>query len=180
MSNVPAFGAGLPDAQAGVDYTHSERPLKAIRKIVVNGSVDVYFRRFNTPQLVVSGETQEAVDAINTYIKGDKLIIENEGFSGISVGGSGGVHFSTGKGVVHIGSFGEGVHININGQNIHINGNANSGGHGRAVVGTALPETPAVNIKRSGNITLLALKQAGIELEIEGSGDTQPSDRLIA
>jgi hypothetical protein len=167
MSNVPAFWSGLPDAKAGAHYTHSERPLKAIRKIVVKGSVDVYFRRFNTPQLVVAGETQDAVDAIKTYFKGDKLIVENEGTSFQC----GGVHFSTGKGAIHIGSFGEGVHININGQNIHISGNANRGGHGRAVVGVALPEIQAVKIKGSGDITLLDLKQAGIELEIEGSGD---------
>lgn len=164
-SNVPAFWSGLPDAQAGANYTHSERPLKAIRKIVVKGSVDVYFRRFNTPQLVVAGETQEAVDAIKTYFKGDKLIIENEGTSfqcgNISISGSGNF-----------------VHVNINGQNIHISGNANGSGHGRAVVGVALPEIPVVNIKGSGNIILLDLKQAGIELEIEGSGDITASGQV--
>lgn len=163
MSNVPAFWSGVPDAQAGANYTHNERPMKAIRKIVVRGSVDVYFRRFNTPQLVVAGDTQEAVDSIKTYFKGDKLIIENEGssiqFGGINIGG------------ISIGGIGGGVHININGQSIHISGSQNGGGHGRAVVGVALPEIPAVNIKGSGNITLLDLKQAGIELEIEGSGD---------
>lgn len=164
---VPSLFSALPSAKVGANYTHEERPIQGIRKIVVKGSVDVFFRRFNTPQLVVAGETQEAVDAIKTRIKGDKLIIENEGVSGISVGGSGGVHFSSGRGSIHIGSLGGGVHINIDGQNIHIN----NGNHGRAVVGVALPEIQAVNVKGSGDITLLDLQQAGIELEIEGSGD---------
>jgi len=168
MSNVPAFWSGVPDAQAGANYTHSDRPLKAIRKIVVKGSVDVYFRRFNTPQLVVAGETQEAVDAIKTFFKGDKLIIENEG-SSFQCGG-----FSFGN--ISIGSVNGSVHIN--GQNIHIIGSANGGGHGRAVVGIALPEIPAVNIKGSGNITLLDLKQVGIELQIEGSGDITASGQV--
>ena len=69
MSNVPAFWSALPDAQAGANYTHSERPLKAIRKIVVKGSMDVYFRRFNTPQLVVAGETQEAIEPLTTILR---------------------------------------------------------------------------------------------------------------
>lgn len=125
MSNVPAFLSGLPDAQVGANYTHSERPLKTIRKIVVKGSVDVYFRRFNTPQLVVAGETQEAVDAIKTYFKGDELIIENEGTS-IQCGG-----FSFGN--ISIGGAGGGVHINVNGQNIHTNGNANQGKHDKLI-----------------------------------------------
>lgn len=165
MSNISTFWMDFPDAQPGVNYAHSERPMNAIRKIVVKGSVDVYFRRFNTPQLVVAGETQEAVEAIKTYFKGDKLIIENEGtslqFGNISISGSGNF-----------------VHVNINGQSIHINGNSNRGGHGRAVVGVALPEIPAVTIKGSGNITLLDLKQAGIELEIEGSGDITASGHV--
>jgi len=169
MNNFSAFWSALPDAQAGANYAHSERPLKAIRKIVVKGSVDVYFRRLNTPQLVVAGETQEAVEAIKTYFKGDKLIIENEG-SSFQNGG-----FSFGN--ISIGRAGGGIHININGQNIHISGNGNRG-HGRAVVGITLPEIPAVNIKGSGNISLLDLKQVGIELEIEGSGDITASGQV--
>lgn len=154
---IPALWDGFPKAQVGTGYKHNARPLNAIRKIVVKGSVDVYFRRFNTPQLLVAGETQEAVDAIKTTIKGDKLIIENEGnyisFGNISIGA------------------GRGVHININGQSIHISGNTNHSAHGRAVVAVGLPEIAEVKIKGSGNITLMDLKQARIELEIEGSGD---------
>ena len=161
---VPALFTALPSAKVGANYTHEERPIQGVRKVVVKGSVDVFFRRFGTPQLVVAGETQEAIDAIKTRIKGDKLIIENEGsnfqcngvsFGNISVGSVGG----------------NGVHININGQSINIGGNVNGGNIGRAVVGVALPEIQAVNLKGSGDITLLDLQQAGIELEIEGSGD---------
>lgn len=156
---VPALFTALPSAKVGANNTHEERPIQGIRKIVVKGSVDVFFRRYSTPQLVVAGETQEAIDAIKTRIKGDKLIIENEGSnfqcSGVSFGN------------ISVGSVGgNGVHININGRSIHIGGNV-----GRAVVGVALPEILAVNLKGSGDITLLDLQQAGIELQIEGSGD---------
>jgi hypothetical protein len=74
---VPALFTALPSAKVGANYTHEERPILGIRKIVVKGSVDVFFRRFSTPQLVVAGETQEAIDAIKTRVKGDKLIIES-------------------------------------------------------------------------------------------------------
>lgn len=160
---VPVLFAALPSAKVGTNYTHEDRPVQSVRKIVVKGSVDVFFRRFNTPQLVVAGETQEAIDAIKTRIKGDKLIIENEGstFSGNCVS----------FGDISVGHVGGRVHVNINGQNIHIGGNVNCGNFGRAVVGVALPEIPAVNLKGSGDITLLDLHQEGIELEIAGSGD---------
>jgi hypothetical protein len=169
-NNVPTFWAGMSGPQSGDGYIHSERPLKAIRKIVVKGSVDVYFRRFATPQLMVAGETQEAVDAISTTIKGDKLIIEKEGVSvqvgGIDIAG------------ISIGGVRGGVHISIDGHNIHIGGNHGARVHARAVVGVGLPELPAVNIKGSGNITLLDLQQAGIEIEIEGSGDVVAYGRV--
>jgi len=38
-------------------------------------------------------------------------------------------------------------------------------------VGAALPEAPAVEIKGSGDVTLFDLRRAGLDLEIEGSGD---------
>lgn len=42
---------------------------------------------------------------------------------------------------------------------------------GKVVVGIALLEAPAVKIKGSGDVTLLDLRQAGLDLEIDGSGD---------
>lgn len=158
---VPALFTALPSAKVGANYTHEERPIQGIRKIVVKGSVDVFFRRFSTPQLVVAGETQEAIDAIKTRIKGDKLVIENEGIGGIHVGGSY-AQYATGNNSIQIGS------ISIGPGGVHIGDTAI---HGRAVVGVALPEIQAVKLKGSGDITLLDLQQAGIELEIEGSGD---------
>lgn len=50
---------------------------------------------------------------------------------------------------------------------------------GKVVVGVALPEAPAVKIKGSGDVTLLDLRQAGLEVEIAGSGDVDASE-LIA
>jgi len=157
------FFSALPSAKVGVKYTQENRSIQSIRKIVVKGSVDVYFRRSSEPQLLVAGETKGAIDSIRTRVKGDKLIIENEG-PALCVSG-----FSYGN--VSVGHAGGGVHIKINGQSIHIGGNLTGMDFGRAVVGVSLPEIPVVNVKGSGDITLLDLQQVAIEFEIKGSGN---------
>ena len=137
------------------NYVKEERPLQPIRKIVVKGSVDVMYRRFDTPALIVAGETADAVASVKTYYKGDKLVIEREG-----------VAISFGKGMVFNGSVGQ--FISICKKGITINNGINQG---QVVVGLALPQAPAVKIKGSGDVTLIDLRQAELDLEIEGSGD---------
>lgn len=146
-------------------YIKEERPLQPTRKIVVKGAVDVVFRRFDSPQLVVAGETAEAVASVKTYYKGDKLVIEQESAS-ISIQSSG-------------------VHVNVSGGQVAMGDIINKGGSfhfgsghsctslntGRVIVGVALPEVRTIAIKGSGDVTLLDLHQAGIDLEIQGSGD---------
>lgn len=142
------------------NYVKEERPLQPIRKIVVKGAVDVVFRRFNKPQLVVAGETADAVKAVKTYYKGDKLVIEQEGVGGMTIT-NGNVQ------MVFHGSVGQFVMGDIvNGQAVGA-----SIGHGHAIVGIVLPQAPNIGIKGSGDVTLLDLQQAGLELEIQGSGD---------
>ena len=141
------------------NYVKEERPLQPIRKVVVKGSVDVVFRRFDEPTLIVAGETADAVASVKTYYKGDKLVIEREGLA-ISFG-SGGMVFHGKVGSVVMGDI-------VNGKQT---GPAFSLTQARAVVGIALPEAPAIKIKGSGDVTLLDLRQAGLDLEIEGSGD---------
>ncbi len=140
------------------NYVKEERPLQPIRKIVVKGSVDVVFRRYDKPTLIVAGENADAVAAVKTYFKGDKLVIEREG---IAI--SGGV---AGRMIFHgsVDSFVIGDIVNGKPMGMCIN-------QGKVVVGIALPEAPAIKIKGSGDVTLLDLQQAGLELEIEGSGD---------
>lgn len=126
--------------------------MQPVRKIVVKGAVDLYFRRFGTPHLVVAGGTDEALRRIKTTFKDDKLIVETEGF---------GVQINSALGSISIGSWSGSVFIN--GQRIDVGG-------GRAVVGVALPDLPALKIKGSGDVSLMDLRQAGLEIEIEGSG----------
>ena len=52
------------------NYVKEERPLQPIRKIVVKGSVDMLFRRYDKPMLMVAGETAEAVASIKTSFNG--------------------------------------------------------------------------------------------------------------
>ena len=147
-------------------YVKEERPLQPIRKIIVKGAVDVVFRRFDKSQLIVAGETTEAVENVKTYFKGDKLVIEQEGLGGMTInfGGNGSqMHFYGSVGNVAMGD----IHI-VNGKTVGVRASV---GHGRAIVGIALPEAPSIGIKGSGDVTLLDLKQAGLELEIQGSGD---------
>src|SRR3990167_3964836 len=73
-------------------YEKQERPMLAVRKIVVKGAVDVVFFRAPSAHLVVAGETKDAIDGIQTHFDGDKLVIEQEGIS-IS-GNCGSIHVS--------------------------------------------------------------------------------------
>lgn len=179
------FWSTLPDAQVAASYKHSERPIKAVSKIIIKGSTNVYFRSLNTPHLIVSGVTQDVVNRVKTNLVGDKLIIETEPFYFQSSKVTGGIFRRIFGGISssNISVSGNGIVItvnntgNINGQTIYT-GNISTGSEGHAVVGIALPEIPIVNIKGSGNITLLDLKQAGIVLEIEGSGDINASGEV--
>ena len=140
------------------NYVKEERPLQPIRKIVVKGSVDVVFRRCDKPMLIVAGETAEAVASVKTYFNGGKLVIEREGMT---------ISFGNSRMVFHgsvSGSFVMGDIVNGKPMGASIT-------QGKVVVGVALPEAPAVKIKGSGDVTLLDLRQAGLDLEIEGSGD---------
>lgn len=107
-----------------------DRPLQPIRKLVIRGSVDVVFRRADTPALVVAGESADAVAAVRTEYKGDKLVIEREGVS-ISFG-SGHMTFHGTVGSVVMGDI-------VNGQ---ATGQTVSLRQPRAVVSLALPESP--------------------------------------
>jgi len=145
------------------NYIKEDRPIQPTRKIIVKGSVDVVFRRFDQPQLVVAGETAEAVAAVKTYYKGDKLVIEQEGIN-LSMSVNRGhytvqMNFHGSIGQVSMGDI-------VNGQSV-----GTSVSRGRAIVGIALPEAPGISIKGSGEVSLLELHQAGLEVEIQGSGD---------
>lgn len=139
------------------NYVKEERPLQPLRKIVVKGSVDVVFRRNDKPMLVVAGETADAVASVKTYFNGGKLVIEREGMT---------ISFGNSRMTFHgsVGSFVMGDIVNGKPMGASIS-------QGKVVVGIALPEAPAIKIKGSGDVTLLDLRQAGLELEIEGSGD---------
>lgn len=145
------------------NYIKEERPLQGARKIIVKGSVDVVFRRYDTPTLVVAGETAEAVESVKTYIDNGKLVIEREGMT---------ISFGNGNMIFHgsVGSFTVGDIVNgkATGTSMNIN-------RGKVVVGVGLPEAPAIKIKGSGNATLLDLLQSGLELEVQGSGDITAS-----
>lgn len=168
-----SFWAGFPAAQVNEEFFQTERPLQPVRKIVIKGAVDVFFKRASVPRLVVAGNTQEAIKAVKTTLKDDRLVIENHGFS-INFGASGGVHYSTGAGAIHIGSIGGS--LTVNGKKVFVNENE----VGRAVVGIELPDIPSLAIKGSGAVTLLDLQQAGIEIEISGSGSVVAGGHVAA
>ena len=163
LSDMPSTGTGWDRLEAAFK---EERPLQPIRKIVVKGSVDMVFRRADTPTLVVAGETADAVTSVRTAYKGDKLVIEREGVS-IRFGSSHMTFHGT-VGSVVLGDI-------VNGKPT---GPAISLHQPRAVVGIALPEFPAIKIKGSGDVTLLDLQQDALDLEIPGSGDITASGHV--
>lgn len=140
-------------------YVKEERPLQPIRKVVVKGSVDVVFRRCDKPMLIVAGETAEAVASVKTCFNGGKLVIEREGMT---------ISMAAGRNIVFHGSVSGSL---VMGDIVNGKPTGTSISQGKVVVGVALPEAPAVKIKGSGDVTLLDLRQAGLVLDIEGSGD---------
>lgn len=117
------------------------------------------FWRCDKPMLIVAGETAEAVASVKTYFNGGKLVIEREGMTISMVAGRNIVFHGSVSG-----SFVTGGIVNGKPMGASIS-------QGKVVVGVELPEAPAVKIKGSGYVTLLDLRQAGLDLEIEGSGD---------
>lgn len=140
-------------------HVKEERSIEPIRKIVVNGAVDVVFRCCDKPMLLVAGETAEAVASVKTYFKGEKLVIEREAMSISMVAGRNIVfHNSVG------GSFVVGNIVNSKPSSTYVN-------QGKVIVGVALPEAPDVKVKGSGDVTLHDLMQTNLVLSIEGSGN---------
>lgn len=173
MNPFPATSADANDADSAwaktKNYFKQQRPLKRIRKVVVVGSVELVFRRFDTPQLVVAGETEESVESLETRYEGDTLYIQRKG---------GNVTVNMGGGNTTV-SFGNG-NIHISGRNIHISTGSGSMNvsQGKVVVGLALPVAPDVAVQGSGDATLWDLQQEAIELEVAGSGDIQIQGRV--
>lgn len=139
------------------NYVKEERPLESVRTIVVNGSVDVVFRRSDKPLLVVAGETAAAVASVDTRISGGKLRVQREGAT---------VIYGNGSRMMFRGAVGSFASGDLGGSSL---GSADS--RGKVVVGVALPEAPDIKLAGSGSATLLDIRQAGLHLNIVGSGD---------
>jgi hypothetical protein len=140
-----------------------------VSKVVVKGAVDVVFFRAPAAHLVVAGENQEAIRSIKTRFDGNKLVIEQEGVSISGAGGS--IHVSgsgniVAGGTIYVGGRRGGINMQFNGP---VGGVVI--GQGRCIVGIALPESPSIRIKGSGDVTLYDLKQSLLDVGIQGSGD---------
>ncbi|MAG64993.1 MAG: DUF2807 domain-containing protein [Pseudomonadales bacterium] len=153
-------------------YAKEERQMRPVSKIAVKGSVEVVFFSAPVAHLVVAGESQEAINSVKTRFDGNKLVIEQEGVSisrgngNIHVSGSGNI---VAGGSIYVGGRRGGVQMQFNGPV----GNVVVGG-GHCVVGIALPEAPSFRLKGSGDITLYDIKQAVLDVGVNGSGDITP------
>lgn len=126
--------------------------------------------------LVVAGGTQEAIRSIKIRFEGDKLAIEQEGVSISDSGGS--IHVSgsgnfVAGGTIYVGGRHGGVIMQFNGP-----GGQVVMGHGRCIVGIALPEAPSIRIKGNGDVILYDLQQAMLDLRVQGSGDMTAFGRV--
>lgn len=153
------------------NYAKEEREMRSVNKIAVKGSVEVVFFSAPVTQLVVAGESQEAINNIKTRFEGNKLVIEQVGVSITSNGGN--IHVSGSGNIVAGGNIyvggRRGIQMQFNGPA----GNVVVGG-GRCVVGIALPEAPSFRLQGSGDITLYDIQQAMLDVGVNGSGDITP------
>lgn len=161
MSLSVILGNETPSWHRIDEYTKENRPIHPVERIVVKGSVDVVFRRHETPVMIVAGETAEAVGSVKTYFKDGKLVIDREGMVLIS----GGV---AGRRIVINGSVSGPIAAGdiIDGQPQSV-----SASLGRVLVAVGLPVAPSIKIKGSSDVTLHDVRQGELELAIIGSGD---------
>ena len=137
-----------------------------ITTLVLRGSVDVVFRRTAVPELIVAGETQEAIEAIETTIKGDRLTVGSTG--GVSISVNGGTVSIAGGGAVQIVQLGRGHTI------IQTSGGAtviSGSGAGRAVVCIGLPELRTIQAQGSSDIDMGGVDQDALTIDVSGSCD---------
>lgn len=146
---------------AGFKGYSDRRPHGLIAKLVVQGAVDVFWRRSSESLVVVAGESQEACDAITTRFNGATLIVEGHGSGGVTVVANGNVTVAAGG-------------------DIWINGvRVNAGpAHGRAAVFVAGPTAPDVQIRGSGDVVLQGVEQQALDLQVVGSGDIEVDGRV--
>ncbi|MGU7843804.1 GIN domain-containing protein [Burkholderia sp. AW33-5] len=137
-----------------------KRSAQPTRKLVVKGALEVEFRRGDRPALIVAGETADAVAAVKTTYKGDKLVIEREERVMVSVGNIV-MTFNGSSGTVVAAD-------PVTGRPTRLTVPPRPA---RVVVGVVLPELPAVKLKGSGDVALCGLRQPELALDVVGSGE---------
>lgn len=121
-----------------------ERTLGRIKKIVLEGHLDVVLRRAEKPTLFVAAGAIDVIASVLTEIKSGVLVVEREGLVTKSFGSQ--MIFNGPVGQITSGDIVNGVPM---GARIT---------QGKAIVGIGLPEVPVIQVKGSGNVTLLDLQ----------------------
>lgn len=143
---------GWQSSAAG--YRQQSRPCRAVTKLVIQGSIPVYFVPAATAQLIVAGLDTAAIDSVKTNFAGDTLTV--------GVGDWGAV----GDGGVTI--IGDNNHVSVNSINA---GAATVGLAGRVALALAMPRAPEIKLMGSGSVCLTQLDQDMLEITIQCSGD---------
>lgn len=143
---------------AGFKGYSERRSQSPISTLIVKGAVDVFFRRSSECMVVVAGDSQAAVDAIETRFKGTTLTVQGAGggVGNVTVVGNGNVTIMNCSGEVWI----NGVRVN-----------AGAAVVGRAAVFIAQPIAPDVQVHGSGDVVLQGVQQNALDLQVAGSGD---------
>lgn len=146
---------------AGFKGYSDRRPHRPIARLIVNGAVDVLWRRASESLVVIVGDSQAACDAIETRFDGSALIVEGPGSSSVTVVGNGNVTIAAGRDVW------------ING--VRVNAGPT---HGRAAVLVAGPTAPDLQIRGSGEVVLEGVEQQALDLQVVGSGNIEAGGRV--
>ena len=170
--NQNSFWSEFPSDLVDPCYTHEKREMKIVMGVVIKGDVDVFIRRFKTPQLVVSGENEKTIKTIKTYIEDNKLIIDSEVPSeGQLIAGKNRIVF-----------IGDGSPSNvciINGKKtVSFTEKHSVETRDKISIGITLPKIKNIKIKGSGNVSLFDLKQDAVDLIVEGSGNIFASGQV--
>jgi len=141
---------------------YSDRRLDGpIAQLIVNGAVDVFWRRASERLVVVVGDSQAACDAIETRFNGSTLIVEGRGGGDVTVASNGNVTLAAGGDVW------------ING--VRVNAGPT---HGRAAVFIGGPTAPDMHIRGSGDVVLQGVEQQALDLRMVGSGGIEVDGRV--
>lgn len=154
------FWEEMTNARVGPHFAHRRMSLGSIRRIVLDGSADVFVRTGPAGDVHLAAKDEEALDRLHVWVNDSTLTVDTDSIA-VNIPGL--------------------LTANVKGSVI-VNGQTVAGGT-RGYVGLTLPELDELVVEGSGEVEILDVAQQEIRLSVRGAGNVRVSgkvDRLVA